>query len=84
MKRQPANGSRFEETTALLQQAMATLLQNQALFVSRVEEVKDQMDKRFAQVDQRLAHMEALMTRMFNELPEKVFGFGQAAQKRSE
>jgi hypothetical protein len=91
MKRQPTNGrnGRLEETTAILQQAMATLLQNQTLFVARVEELKDRMDqkfsevdRRFADVDRRLDHIEALLQRMFEELPEKVFGFGQAAQKK--
>jgi hypothetical protein len=76
------NGHRLEQTTAILQQAMATLLQNQTLFVARVEELKDRMDHKFAEVDRRLQHIEALLQQMFAELPEKVFGFGQAAQKK--
>jgi superfamily II DNA or RNA helicase len=79
-----ANGSRLEETTALMQQAMATLLQNQTLFVARVEELKDQMDRKFTEVDRRLEHIEALLAKMFAELPEKVFGFGQAAAAKNQ
>jgi hypothetical protein len=84
MKRQQSNGrnGRLEETTAILQQAMATLLQNQTLFVARVEEIKDRMDQKFGEVDRRLDNIESLLQRMFAELPEKVFGFGQAAQKK--
>jgi len=84
------NGSRLEETSALLQQAMATLLQNQALFVARVEKLSDKMDQkfdkvdqRFAAIDKRLEHVESLLAKMFAELPEKVFGFAQAAKKES-
>ena len=76
------NGSRLDETTALLQHAMATLLQNQTLFVSRVEELKDQMDRKFTEVDRRLEHIESLLAKMFAELPAKVFGFGQAAARK--
>ena len=83
MKRQ-RNGSRLEETTALLQQAMATLLQNQALFVARVEELKDKMDQKFGDVDRRLDHLESLLLQKFAELPEKVFGFGQSAEKKPD
>lgn len=72
------NGSRLEETTALLQQAMATLLQNQTLFVARTERLSDKMDQRFAEIDRRFERIEALLIQMFAELPEKVFGFGQA------
>ena len=88
MKQKP-NGSRLEETTALLQVAMANFLQNQVLFDARMEKLNDKMeqkfgeiDRRFAQVDRRLDNIEALLSKMFAELPEKVFGFGQAAAKK--
>lgn len=93
MKRQQNNGrnGRLEETTAMMQQAMANLLQNQALlvqnqtlFVARVEELKDRMDQKFAEYNRRFDHLEALLQKMFAELPEKVFGFGQAAQKKQQ
>lgn len=77
------NGSRLEETTAMLQQAMATLLQNQALFVARMEVMNDKMDRKFGEIDQRLDRIESLLAQMFKELPEKVFGFAQAAKKES-
>ncbi len=91
--KQQKNASRFEETTALLQQAMANLLQNQVLFLARVERLSDKMDQKFAEIDRRLdqkfaeidrrlEHIESLLSKMFAELPERVFGFGQAAAKK--
>lgn len=89
MKKQPSNSSRLEETTALLQQAMASLLQNQILFETRMdrrdEEIKQtfaEIDRRFAQVERRLDKIETLLAQMFAELPERVFGFAQAAAKK--
>ncbi len=78
-----ANGSRLEETTAMLQQAMATLLQNQVLFVSQMAAMNDKMDRKFTEIDQRLDRIESLLAQMFKELPEKVFGFVQAAKKEA-
>jgi hypothetical protein len=105
-----SNGSRLEESAALLQQAMSslmqtqstlmqnqsTLMQNQAIFlqnhaplVSRIDRLEEKMDRRFAevdrrfeQIDHRFEHIESLLTKMFAELPERVFGFGQAAAKK--
>jgi hypothetical protein len=47
-----------------------------------VDKLEERMDRKFAEVDRRLDHIEALLKQMFAELPEKVFGFGQAAQKK--
>jgi hypothetical protein len=73
---------RLEEATATLQQAMATMMQNQslfmqnqALFVGRVDKLEERMDRKFAEVDRRLDNIEALLRKMFAELPEKVFWF---------
>jgi hypothetical protein len=81
MKQKP-NGSRLEETTALLQVAMANFLQNQVLFDARMERMNDKMDQKFAEIDRRFERIESLLQQMFKELPEKVFGFGQAAAKK--
>ena len=76
-----SNGSRLEETTAILQQAMANLLQNQVLFTGRMDAMNDRIDRKFAEIDRRLDNIESLLQRIFTELPAKVFGFGQAAAK---
>lgn len=79
--RKQGNGSRLEETTAILQTAMANFLQNQVLSAARMDAMNDRIDRKFAEVDRRLGNIEALLQRMFAELPAKVFGFGQAAAK---
>jgi len=86
--KQARNGNRLEETTALLQQAMATLLQNQVLFTARMDAMNDrfdrkfaEIDRRFVEIDRRLENIESYLQKMFTELPTKVFGFGQAASK---
>lgn len=76
------NGSRLEETTAILQTAMANFLQTQVLSAARMDALNERIDRKFAEVDRRLEHIEALLQRMFAELPAKVFGFGQAAAKK--
>jgi hypothetical protein len=89
--KQKSNGNRLEETTALLQQAMATSLTKQTLFIAHMRESDARLEKKFAEIDQRfvaiehrLDQMEALMQRLFTELPERVFGFGQAAAKKQQ
>ena len=72
----------LDETTATLQQAMATLLQNQVLFVSRAERLEERMDRKFSEFDHRLGQIEVLLKQMFAELPERVFGCGQAQKKQ--
>jgi hypothetical protein len=81
--KQPRNGNRLDETTALLQQAMASLIQNQVLFTGRMDAMNDRIDRKFAQIDRRfveidhrLDNIESFLQKMFAELPAKVFGFG--------
>jgi len=75
------NGSRLEETTALLQQAMATLLQVQAQYAAQAQATNERIERKFAEIDQRFDRIEAILARMAAELPQKVFGFVQAAKK---
>jgi len=83
MKQKP-NGSRLEETTALLQQAMATFLQNQVLFQARMDRITERMEQKFAEIDHRFDRVEEFLSKIYRELPEKVFGFGQAAAKKAK
>jgi hypothetical protein len=62
---------------------MATLPQNQELLVTRVQALDNKMDQKFAEMDRRFEHIESLLQKMFAELPESVFGFGKAAQKKT-
>jgi hypothetical protein len=75
------NGSRLEETTAQLQQAMATLLQVQAQYAAQAQATNERMERKFAEIDQRFDQIEALLRQLFAELPQKMFGFAQAAKK---
>jgi len=43
-----------------------------------------QIDQRFAEIDQRFERIEALIRQMAAELPERIFGFAQAAKKGSD
>lgn len=81
MKPKPS-GSRRDETTAVLQQATATSLTNPTLFAERMDRLDAGLEKGFAEIDQRFERIESLLQRMFAELPEGVFGFGQAAGKK--
>ena len=65
-----------------LEEAMATLLQNQALFLAQVADMNHRFDERFARMDERFARIEAILvqysqilsehTRMLQALPEAV------------
>jgi hypothetical protein len=88
MKQKP-NGSRLEETTALLQQAMATLLQNQVLFEARMDRMTERMEQKFAEIDRRfdavirrLERLEALILREFAALPQRIFNYSRAAKQQ--
>jgi hypothetical protein len=47
-----------------LEEAMATLLQNQALFVAQMAETNRRMDERFARMDERFVRMDERFARM--------------------
>ena len=65
-----------------LEEAMATLLQNQALFVGEMAAINHRIDERFARMDERMARMEAILiqhsailkahTEIMQALPEAV------------
>ena len=56
-------------------------MQNQAFAEKHLEELKDTMQQKFAEVDRRLENIEAFLVKMSAELPEKVFGFAQSQKK---
>ena len=70
------------QTNGRLEEAMATLLQNQALFVAQMADINHRLDERFARIDERFARIEAILiqhsqilnehTRILQALPEAV------------
>jgi hypothetical protein len=47
-----------------LEEAMATLLQNQALFLGQVADMNHRFDERFARMDERFTRMDESFARM--------------------
>jgi len=47
-----------------LEEAMATLLQNQALFLAQVADMNHRFDERFARMDERFARMDERFARI--------------------
>ena len=74
--------ARSKSQNGRLEEALATLLQNQALFVTQMVDINHRIDERFARIDERFAPIEAILlqhsqilnehTRILQTLPEAV------------
>ena len=51
-----------------LEEAMATLLQNQALFVSQIADINHRLDERFARLEERFARIDERFARIDERL----------------